>query len=147
MIDVLNLYKSSVLYLKKRNTVYLKADPNAFKNIQSLAKSLDKYNLCLLLSQGYENRIWTDICSKNKGIDTFIIDETILFFKNNIYSKEAFYALIDHIAFSQCIINSDNTAIDFHIVKNMSQKESVIQTLKSNPWLLYLSLFNDCLNT
>ena len=146
MIDILNLYKSSVLYLKKRNTIYLKADPVAFKNIQSIAKTLDKYNLCLLLSQGYETRIWTDLCSKNKGIETFVIDETILFFKNNIYSKDAFYALIDHIAFSQCIVNSDSTAIEFNIVKNMSKKESVVQTLKSNSWLLYLSLFNDSLN-
>lgn len=146
MTDVLTLYKESINFIKKRNAKLINSGGSDKECIDAICKVLDRYNLFLLLGEGYETRVWDDLLNENDRLKTFLIDETVFYIKNNIDSESTFNALVEHIAFSQCILNKLDSAVDITIIGGMPKVKQATNTLKSNPWLLYLSLLIDSFN-
>lgn len=144
MSSNIKLYKDCILYTKKRIDVIMKEDKQLGRNLTKLTSLLDRYNTSLLLVEGYERRVFNDILNQ-KNLYSFIIDETVLLFKNTIESDEAFINLANHIGYCQSAINKSNSAISTNILENMPQGTKAVQLLYDNPWLVYIVLVIDSL--
>ncbi len=144
MSNNIKLYKECILYTKKRIDTIMKEDKSLGRNLTKLMTLLDRYNTSLLLVEGYERRVFNDILNQ-KNLYSFIIDETVLLFKNTIESDDAFINLANHLAFCQSAINKTNSAISTNILENMPEINTAVQLLYDNPWLVYIILVIDSL--
>ena len=140
----IKLYKDCILYTKKRIDVIMKEDKQLGRNLTKLTSLLDRYNTSLLLVEGYERRVFNDILNQ-KNLYSFIIDETVLLFKNTMESDDAFINLANHIAYCQSAINKTNSAISTNSLENMPEINTAVQLLYDNPWLVYIILVIDSL--
>lgn len=144
-IYILNLYKKSVKFVKNR--IFAVSKDNSFnEHVLLIVKVLDNYNLSLLLAEGYEKRIWNDLMDRKPSMGEFLIEETIIYFKNIISCERDFEDMAQHIGYSQSILNTENTAMDKNITTSMPKCNTAVQILKDNPWLLYLTLIIDAFN-
>ena len=142
------LYKNSLDYFKSRikKNYDDKSRNNYSTNIKRIVKVLDSYNGYLLLSDGYAERIWTDMCNKIEDMGNFLIEETGLYIRNCFNDNDEIDIFINLIATSFSKLNCKNNVLEEVLLNPMPTEEEALNSIYENIWLLTIIMIKDAVD-
>ena len=136
------LYGEMVKWLKRRLLNDLSDDPR----ISNIIEYLETLTRITSYSEAYLNRTWSAISNMAKNNDLFIMRLTCEMMRDCINGSDEYELVCDHISFAEGIHHISGTVIG-DMYKRLPSKDYMNDTLKNNPWVLFLITLEDSVRT
>ena len=150
-LEATELYKKSIEYFKQRilNNLKMKEKGErgfSAERIFAISRVIDSYNFYLILSSGYENRLWEDLLNEAEHMEKFIIEETGMYMRHCINNHEEMERLIDLVASSFSSIGSSDGVLNDSLLNKLPDLEMAKEILFNNKWILMVIFIKDSID-
>ena len=143
-MNAIRIYKRSLEYFKKRFSSNIKTKDDVYtKRIMLIVKTLDSYNSYLLLTSGYEEKIWLDLTNNRMGMEKFIIEETGLYIRNCFNDEKELEGLIELVALSHSSLKGEDGVLNDVLLNKLPEHDEAVSILTDNIWLMSIIIIKD----